>query len=283
MIKNFNNYMELNKEKYKQIGLIDEFNVYHDFFKGKVVNKVGFTNEGGLKDNIFVITFTDNTYIAIGIGDSKSSGYKLRNFPITDNTKNFGNYYHDLKSQIYLDDTNVPQFSNSFVKILTDLGIWNMSPKDLQKTNEEIEKKEKEKFEHEEYLRLREKYDPNYKKIDLVRTGEDYSDMGAPHKIETYGKNITIRDLINFAFETSHAEYGGNIIIGPRLESKKHINIKIPYKHGQLCESNIPDEILNCIITKCSAFGSWGVMNYYIEEFEIDDKVQKIFNKLARK
>ena len=39
--------MELNKEKYKQIGLIDEFNVYHDFFKGKVVNKVGFTNEGG--------------------------------------------------------------------------------------------------------------------------------------------------------------------------------------------------------------------------------------------
>lgn len=55
--------MELNKE-YKQIFLHND--TPYDVLKGKVVENVGFTNIDSHDLHMFIITFTDKTYVAIG-------------------------------------------------------------------------------------------------------------------------------------------------------------------------------------------------------------------------
>lgn len=147
--------MELNRE-YKQI-FPKEFEKNQEFLKGKIVDKVGFIDRGDADENIFAITFTDKTFIAIGAGNSEWDGYKdepcLKNFFVI-NPK----CYHSLDNQFHLNEDGNPVLYNGFVKVLADLGIWDITAEDLQRVKEEKENKVRE-WEYKQYLRLKEKFE----------------------------------------------------------------------------------------------------------------------------
>jgi len=147
--------MELNT-KYKQLQL-GQFEKTHDTIKGKVVDKVWFYNRGYADENIFIITFTDNTFIAIGADTSRYTNYEnepsLENFIII-NPRN----YHSLDRFVHLDDNGNPVLYDSFVKILVDLGLWNVTAEELQAWKEKHERDEEER-EYKNYLRLKEKFE----------------------------------------------------------------------------------------------------------------------------
>ena len=149
--------MELNSE-YKQIHPRD-FKENRKALKGKVVDKIGFVNRGYSDENIFAITFTDKTFIAIGAGVSEwDEFYKdepaLENF-YTINPEN----YHSLDKYVHLNNDNKPEiYKGSFVKVLIDLGIWNVTAKELQAWKEKHEKDEEDR-EYKNYLRLKEKFE----------------------------------------------------------------------------------------------------------------------------
>lgn len=152
--------MKLNSE-YKQIYPRD-FKENHEALKGKIVDKVGFVNRGYADENIFAITFTDKTFIAISVGVSEwEESYKdepaLENF-YTINPEN----YYSLDKYVYLDSNNKPKiYDNCFVKVLVDLGIWNITPEELQAWKEKHERDEEDR-EYKNYLRLKEKFEKNY-------------------------------------------------------------------------------------------------------------------------
>ena len=149
--------MELNSE-YKQIHPRD-FQENREVLKGKVVDKIGFVNRGYADENIFAITFTDKTFIAIGAGVSEwDESYKdepaLENF-YTINPKN----YHSLDMYVHLNNDGKPEiYGGSFVKVLVDLGIWNVTAEELQAWKEKHEKDEEDR-EYKNYLRLKEKFE----------------------------------------------------------------------------------------------------------------------------
>ena len=71
-------------------------------------------------------------------------------------------HYFGLENEIYVDRNNIPQLRYGFVKALNDTGIWNISAADLEKIKEQKEK-EREEREYKQYLRLKEKFEPNNK------------------------------------------------------------------------------------------------------------------------
>ena len=150
--------MELNKD-YKQIFLRNDSE--YNLLKDKVVDKIGFINRGWSDENIFAITFTDKTFIAIGAGVSEwEESYKdepaLENF-YTINPEN----YHSLDKYVYLNNDNKPEIrKQSFVNVLVDLGIWNVTAEELQAWKEKHEKDEEDR-EYKNYLRLKEKFENN--------------------------------------------------------------------------------------------------------------------------
>ena len=147
--------MELNKE-YKQIFLHCDSD--YNLLKNKVVDKIAFTNIGEYDTHMCIITFTDKTFIALGVGYNDLENYenepKLSNELIIEpqnwNSGNFRLYMH-------VDSNNKIMYS-PYIRILRDLNIW-------QFTDEEelaiIEKSKKDRDDHEykEYLRLKEKFE----------------------------------------------------------------------------------------------------------------------------
>lgn len=153
---------ELNKTRmeksknYEQI-YVESLKGY-DALEGKKVDKVGFYNRNNYDDNIFIITFTDGTYVAIGTDyrDADARDYEpiLRDFYVYNPRQfNDGNFqYHS-----YVDKENGKLHFTSFVKVLTDLGIWEISEEEALRVIEEDAKKEEER-EYQQYLRLKEKF-----------------------------------------------------------------------------------------------------------------------------
>lgn len=149
--------MKLNSE-YKQIHPVD-FKDNRDALKGKVVDKIGFVNRGYADENIFAITFTDKTFIAIGAGVSEWEEF-YKDEPALENFYTINpNQYHSLDKYVYLDNDGKPVIhQGSFVKVLTDLGIWDVTAEELQAWKEKHEKDEEER-EYKNYLRLKEKFE----------------------------------------------------------------------------------------------------------------------------
>lgn len=145
--------MELNKE-YKQIHL-DE-GISYDALKGKVVDKVGFTSFGDYGQNMCIVTFTDKTFIAIGVtynNDSERDEPRLINEHIIP-PKNWNN--GNFKCHMYVSNGEIKY--DPYIRILRDFGIWKFTDEEELAIIED-DKKKMEDYEYKVYLRLKEKFD----------------------------------------------------------------------------------------------------------------------------
>lgn len=143
--------MELNKE-YKQVFLNE--GISYDTLKGKVVDKVGFTNWGNYDTHMCIITFTDKTFIALGVGYNYEDEPKLSNESIIPPQNwNSGNFRLFTRM-----DSNNKITYDPYIRILKDLNIWQFTDEEELAIIEK-HKKEKEDYEYKEYLRLKEKYE----------------------------------------------------------------------------------------------------------------------------
>ena len=147
--------MKLNEE-YKQIS-VNSFKNYSDL-KGKVVDKVAFTDRGYADENLFIITFTDKTFVAVGTHykdiDAHDTEPQLENYWVMPPTHiNGGNY--DCHCYVHSDGRVT---FDRWIEILRDLGIWEISEKDVLDVIERDKKKQDER-EYQQYLRLKEKFE----------------------------------------------------------------------------------------------------------------------------
>jgi hypothetical protein len=153
--------MDINKE-YKQIP-VTSFSGYRkdiNFLQGKVVDKVGFTNRGSCDENMFIITFTDKTYIAIGADYNESEFHSDE--PILDNKHisppqcmNGGDY----RCHSWVDSSGKLQF-DEWINLLRECGIWEFTDEDAQAVMDMKAKDELER-EYQNYLRLKKKFEEN--------------------------------------------------------------------------------------------------------------------------
>lgn len=148
--------MKLNKE-YKQI-FVRHLNGY-DALKGKVVDKVAFTDRGYHDNNIFIILFTDKTYIAIGTNyrdiDAGDDEPQLEDFFVMDpGCVNGGNFdcHH------WVDRTTNTIHFDPWITFLRDFGIWDLPEKEALGIIKDANKKEEER-EYQQYLKLKEKFE----------------------------------------------------------------------------------------------------------------------------
>ena len=146
--------MKLN-ERFKQIS-VNSLKDYSDL-RGKVVDKVAFTDCGSHDEHMFIITFTDHTFVCVGTGykdlDNGDDEPQLENNWIVDPLcVNSGNY----DRHCYVKDDGTLKFDR-WIEILRDLGIWELSDEETLEIIERDRKKE-EIIEYNEYLRLKEKF-----------------------------------------------------------------------------------------------------------------------------
>lgn len=146
--------MELNKE-YKRISA-SACKDNADALNGKIVDKVIFKNNGNADENIFIIMFTDKTYIAIGTHyrdiDKGDEEPQLKDFYVIDPS-----LYSSLESFTYLDKDGSLHFYG-IAKILKELGIWKISEEEVAKQIQ-ISKDKEEAREYAKYLELKKKFE----------------------------------------------------------------------------------------------------------------------------
>lgn len=151
--------MELNKE-YKQINVhnFSGYNKDYNALKGKVVDKVGFYNRGEYDEQLFIITFTDKTFVAVGTEYNDSEGRKDE--PLLENLYIYAPMClngGDYRCHSWVDDTGKLRF-DEWIDILRDLGIWKFTDEDAKAIMDKKQKDE-EDWEYRNYLRLKEKYE----------------------------------------------------------------------------------------------------------------------------
>lgn len=153
--------MNLNSE-YKQIFLHND--TPYDVLKGKIVENVGFTNIGSHDLHMFIITFTDKTYVAIGTGykdvDAGDDEPRLENNYIF-HPKSWNNGNFDLFMYVDTSGRKKRVRYHRYIELLRDFGIWQFTDAEEQDIIEN-DKKKKEEYEYKEYLRLKEKFEKNY-------------------------------------------------------------------------------------------------------------------------
>lgn len=146
--------MKRNKE-YKQI-LVHSLQDYNEL-SGKVVDKVAYTDRGYSDENMFIITFTDKTFIAIGVHykdlDAGDDEPQIEDFYVMDpKCCNGGDY----RNHLYVHSDGKITFDR-WITILKDFNIWNLPEDEALKIIEDNKKKEEE-MEYQYYLKLKEKY-----------------------------------------------------------------------------------------------------------------------------
>ena len=137
----------------------------YDTLKGKVVDKVAFTNTGYEDEQMFIISFTDDTYVCIGIdhkeGDNNDEQPYLNDFWVMDpKIVNGGNYDGLVKVK---SDGSLK--FDRWIEILRDFGIWEL-PDDEVKDIIERDKKRKGEWEYKRYLSLKQEYEELKKKYE---------------------------------------------------------------------------------------------------------------------
>lgn len=146
--------MKLNKE-YKQI-FAHTLKDYNEL-SGKVVDKVAYTDRGYSDENMFIITFTDKTFIAIGVRykdlDNGNDEPQIEDFYVIDpQCCNGGDY----RNQFYVHSNGKITFDR-WITILKDFNIWDLPEDEALKIVEDNKKKEEER-EYQYYLKLKEKF-----------------------------------------------------------------------------------------------------------------------------
>jgi len=147
--------MKLNKE-YKQI-FAHSLKDYNEL-SGKVVDKIAFTDRGCTDENLFIILFTDKTFIAIGTHyKDLDAGYdepQIEDFCVMDPKCVNGGDYH---CHTYFHDDGTITF-DEWITILKDFGIWELPKDEVVKIIEENKKREEDR-EYQQYLRLKKKFE----------------------------------------------------------------------------------------------------------------------------
>ena len=148
--------MDLNKD-YKQI-YTHTLKDYNEL-SGKVVDKIAFTDDGYHDENMFIITFTDKTFIAIGV--------RYRDLDNHDDEPQIEDYYvmppkcmngGDFGCHLWIDNKTSEIHYDKWIQILKDFDIWQMSDSEVTEVIEKNKKAEEER-EYQQYLRLKEKFE----------------------------------------------------------------------------------------------------------------------------
>ena len=153
-------------EGYTQINLRDIDWRFHanrcgDKLQGKVVDKVGFTNSDDDEyKQMFVIVFTDKTFIAIGINDDSGDEEGRDVYKLTNKWIYNGELYKSSVSRFssYVDATTGQLVFDEWVDMLVRLGLWNFTEEECLKIREEHIKVQEER-EYAQYLVLKKKFE----------------------------------------------------------------------------------------------------------------------------
>lgn len=151
--------MDINRD-YKQISVHSFSGNRTDYnaLKGKVVEKVGFTDRNSYDTQMFIITFTDKTFICVGVGYNDSDFHKdepqLENYYVLP-PQNINN--GDFSVHTYGDIEGGIKFE-AWIDILREVGIWQFTDEDALSIIERQEKEEEER-EYQNYLRLKKKFE----------------------------------------------------------------------------------------------------------------------------
>lgn len=152
-------------EGYTQIDLRDiDWSYYNnrsgDKLQGKVVDKVGFCKDDDQYKQMFVIIFTDKTFIAIGINDDSDEEEGHDIYKLTNKWIYNGELYKNSVScfSSYIDSSTGKLVFDTWVDMLIKLGLWNFTEEECQKIREEHTKAQ-EKREYAQYLVLKKKFE----------------------------------------------------------------------------------------------------------------------------
>ena len=130
-----------------------------DKLKGKVVEKIGFFNNDDVDNQMFLILFTDKTFICVGLEykDENYSNLQLDTKWIYSDEmyKSSVSKYHT-----YINSETGEVTFDTWIQMLIDFGLWHISPDEAKQIKEEHEKSIQER-EYSEYLRLKAKYEGN--------------------------------------------------------------------------------------------------------------------------
>ena len=121
---------------------------------GKVVDRFAFSEGSSYNTSFLVVTFTDKTYIAVGIE------YDENREPLVDDYRVEEPWCIDsgcFDCHSWVGSDGKLHF-DKWIQVLKDLNLWNITEDEAK---EVIERKRKEyrKREYEEYLRLKEKFE----------------------------------------------------------------------------------------------------------------------------
>lgn len=149
--------MKLNKSYY-QIS-IDKHSwagTPYDLLKGKVIDKVAFNNNSEYEDqHQLIITFTDKTYIAIGLEyDHDKDMYVLDDIPIME-----PECVNEGRLDTHVNSEGKLVFDKNWQQLI-DLGIYDVSIEEVEQKIAEHDKRQEER-EYEQYLRLKAKFEKN--------------------------------------------------------------------------------------------------------------------------
>lgn len=142
--------MDINEE-YRQISVNE---LSYDFLKGKIVDKVAFVNRGSYEYQMLIITFTDNTFLAVGPNYNDSNEPGLADQWI-EAPQCFDGGDYSLHS--WVDNEGKLRFED-WIEALRSLGIWKFTNEDAKDIMEK-KAKEYEDREYRNYLRLKEKFE----------------------------------------------------------------------------------------------------------------------------
>lgn len=153
-------------EGYTQIDLRDiDWSYYNnrsgDKLQGKVVDKIGFCNSDDDQDKqMFIIIFTDKTFIAIGINDDSGDEEGYDNYKLTNKWIYNGELYKRSVSRFssYIDASTGKLVFDTWVDMLIKLGLWNFTEEECHKIREEHTKAQEER-EYAQYLVLKKKFE----------------------------------------------------------------------------------------------------------------------------
>ena len=150
-----------NKE-YKQISA-NEINWRKrnpNVFTGKVIEKIALLNEGEYDEQMLIITFTDKTFICIGMeykDDVKCDEMYLEdhflNYMHSDSIKDLVARYHTWVNK----ETNELEW-DALGSLLLEFGFIKLTSEEAKQIKEHHEKVEKDR-EYQQYLRLKEKFE----------------------------------------------------------------------------------------------------------------------------
>jgi hypothetical protein len=138
--------MKRNKKQIK----FEFFSDYEERLKGKVISGVAFCNTD---EQHFTITFTDDTYISIGLDYDEDN----REWRLCDNCIDEPSCINGGRLDSWVDDNGNLHFYK-WCQELIRLGIWNVTEAEVKALIDK-HKAEEEKREYETYLRLKEKYE----------------------------------------------------------------------------------------------------------------------------